>query len=52
MHYNIWGLLCNVHAIAKDKSKDIKKKLSVDSECICVHYIHIIVVVQVVGFMR
>jgi len=25
MHYNIWGLLCDVHATAKDKSKDKKK---------------------------
>jgi hypothetical protein len=46
MHYNIWGLLCDMHAMAK------KKKTSVGSECsICDHYIHIIVVVQVVGFM-
>ena len=22
MHYNTWGLLCTVHATAKDKSKD------------------------------
>jgi hypothetical protein len=51
MHYNIWGLLCNVRATAKDKSKCVKKKLSVDSECICVHYIHIVFVLQVVGFM-